>query len=370
MHLLSVGGACSDAAADIFSRCLLCGACEQVCPRGLPVTRLVAEARSRFPLRRSPHGVRRFLACAALSRPALLNGLVKAGVSLRHLLALPADSGLRLRLALLEEQPAAPEEEDESEPTGGLSYFVGCFARHLQPSIARATMRLLSRCGLRASVPAGQHCCGLAGWSSGDIDQARALAEKNILAFAGADAPIITSCASCSAHLLTYPDLFAESDPWRRRAQAFADRVQEFTAFFDRNLHLPPPEQSGNALTVFYHDPCHLRFEADGMTASRRLLKKMGAAVVEPEDGPRCCGQGGLFHLACPETSAKIFARCSRQALAGQPNCITSTCSGCLMQHQTGAAGRPVRVAHLAVLLAELEQSGPEQNLLISPAQT
>jgi glycolate oxidase iron-sulfur subunit len=358
MHLLmnSLGQPPSALLADVFARCLLCGACEQVCPRHLPITRLIAEARSRFPLLLGPASLQKAVSCAVLSRPTLLEGLMKAGFILNQVLALPKKSGLRLKLALKEECPVPvlqplPESEPQAQPAAGLAYFVGCFAQHIQPSIATATERLLRRCNLNAEVPAAQCCCGLAAWSSGKLEQARDLARRNIAAFAGTERPIITSCASCSTHLLAYPTLFAEHDPWHEQARLFASRVQEFAAFFNQYL----PIRTNLSRRIFWHDPCHLRFQEDGMKNPRLLLGKMGFVLLEPEDGPRCCGQGGLFHRACPETAAKIFRRSCEQARAGQPDCIISTCSGCLMQYQQGLAGQggKIRVAHLAVLLEE-----------------
>ncbi|WP_417915700.1 (Fe-S)-binding protein [Candidatus Electronema sp. JM] len=354
LHLLAAGCVShpSDRLAELFACCLLCGACEQVCPRRLPITQLVAEARSHFPLLLGPACLQKTAACAALARPVLLEMLVKAGLRLKHLLMLPKNSGLRLKLALAEERPPVlPLPENLPQADGRLAYFVGCFARHVQPSIAAATERLLRRCGLTALLPAEQCCCGLAAWSSGKLELARELAQRNITAFTG-DGPVLASCASCSSHLRSYPRLFAEDDPWHKRARAFAARVQEFCSFFKELL---PPASNFNGLRLFYHDPCHLRFEPNGLTAPRILLKQCGFNIIQPENGPACCGQGGLFHIACPETSAKIFSRCSRQALAGQPACITSTCSGCLMQYQLGLAQQnmKIRVAHLAVLLEE-----------------
>ncbi|CAK8720951.1 MAG: glycolate oxidase iron-sulfur subunit [Candidatus Electronema aureum] len=356
MHLLATATSTNSISivfADVFSRCLLCGACEQVCPRNLPITQLIAETRSRFSLFDGPASLHKAAVCTVLGNPVLFEGLVRAGISLKRVLALPADSGLRLRLNLLEErQSNATVEKTEKTTTGGdVSYFTGCFARHLQPSIAVATKNLLRRCNLSTQIPADQCCCGLAAWSSGRIEQARDLAQRNIEAFAETDGPIITSCASCSTHLLAYPTLFAENDLWHKKAQVFSSRIQEFTAFFKE--YLPP--QINNGLRVFYHDPCHLRFQKNGKENPRVLLKKMGYIILEPDDGPRCCGQGGLFHLACPETAAKIFKISSAQALTADPDCIISTCSGCLMQYQQGIAGqgKKIRVAHLAVLLEE-----------------
>lgn len=213
-------------------------------------------------------------------------------------------------------------------------------------------MDLLKRCGWQTHIPAEQCCCGLATWSSGNLEQSRKLAKQNIQAFADTAGPILTSCASCSSHLLAYPELFADDDPWQARAQAFADRVREFTAFFNEHL---PQQDKGGGVRIFYHDPCHLRFQPSGMSTPRKLLAKFGFTVLEPENGPHCCGQGGLFHLACPDTAEKIFTGSSRQALKNNPDYITSTCSGCLMQFQQGLAaqGETVKVVHLAVLLTK-----------------
>jgi glycolate oxidase iron-sulfur subunit len=378
MHLLTTELAEQPSAVfeDLFSRCLLCGACEQVCPRHLPITDLISQARSTFSLFYGPNGLKKAAACTALTHPVLLDGLVKAGISLQRLHALPLHSGLRLKLGLLEERTPFSGRDCRDRPaclpgiTGRThSYFTGCFARHVQPSIAEATRTLLSKSNLPpAQVPADQYCCGLAAWSAGKREQALELARKNIRAFSApslADAPIITSCASCSSHLLAYPTLFDEHDPWHDKAVAFAGRVREFTSFFDDKLpvfpHIDMPEHSRKK--IFYHDPCHLRFKEKGMSAPRSLLHKTGTQVLEPEDGPLCCGQGGLFHLACPEHSSQIFQKSSRQALAESPDYITTTCSGCLMQYQEGLTrqGRQVKVVHMAVLLADYLKRQPDQ---------
>jgi glycolate oxidase iron-sulfur subunit len=370
MHLLTTGLAERPSAVfeNLFSHCLLCGACEQVCPRHLPVTDIVSKARSRFSRFYGPNGLKKAAACAVLSQPRLLEGLVRAGISLRRIRSLPDWSGLRLKLGLLEERPViAPSivpklghARQKGQIDAEFSYFTGCFARHLQPSIAVSTHDLLARCDLTAHIPADQYCCGLAAWSAGRRDQARELARKNIQAFstaATADRPIITSCASCSSCLLAYPALFAENDPWHQRAKKFAERIQEFTDFF--GIRLPAPSPTDTPLQrIFYHDPCHLRFTQNGMTAPRSLLKKIGFQLVESNNVPLCCGQGGLFHLACPEMSDKIFQKCGDQPLADRPDCITTTCSGCLMQYQEGLARQKknIRVAHMAVLLADFFQ--------------
>ena len=359
MHLLSLpfAGAPSRHFQDIFSQCLLCGACEQACSRHLPITTLITRARGRFPQFYGAHPLQKTVVRKVLARPGLLEKLVRAGISLQRINALPAHSGLRLKLGLLE-APVAEVVETETchgGKTGNdLSYFPGCLARYLQPSIARATIRLAGIAGHSLDVPVAQGCCGLAAQAAGREDEARELAWKNILAFAESSGPILTSCASCFSHLATYPELFEEDPKRLEKAREFAGRVVEFSTFFLEQPELQP--KSRQARNVFYHDPCHLRYSAAGRENPRRLIDQIvNVKRVEPPAGPKCCGQGGLFHLGYPETSSTIFRQCADNGLGCGPDLVVTTCSGCLMQWQQGRKEHdlPVEVFHLAVLLAD-----------------
>lgn len=365
MHLLGtvLTEPASPVFEDLFAKCLLCGACEQVCPRNLPITTLIAQARGTFSTFYGKGGLTKVVARTVLARPQLLEGLVRAGISLKRIHALPKHSGLRLRLGLLEPRasqrryPAKPAAREESGVD--ISYFTGCLARHLQPSVASSTQALLHRAGQRAFVPDEQCCCGLASWSAGQLEQARNLAQQNIQAFSSSSGPIITSCASCSSQLYSYPDLFDKDDPWHQKAIVFAERVEEFTSYFSSLLSLTGSRAN---LAVFYHDPCHLRFREKGMSAPRNLLRSAGLHVVESDNGPFCCGQGGLFHLGYPETSEKIFTRSTESVFTREPDYITTTCSGCLMQYQqaTGKRKEFPPVIHLANLLLKLCTDTPD----------
>ncbi len=359
MHLLSLSfaGEPSRHFQDIFSQCLLCGACEQACSRHLPITTLIIRARGGFPQFYGTHPVQKAVVRKVLARSGLLEKLVRAGISLQRINALPARSGLRLKFGLLESPVAyIPERNicNNGETRGKLSYFPGCLARYLQPSVARATGRLAQIAGHSLDAPAAQGCCGLAARAAGSEEEARKLAWTNIQAFAKSHGPILTSCASCSSHLATYPDLFVDDPEKFAKAQDFAGRVKEFSSFFlAASL---PGGTSKKRRKVFYHDPCHLRHSAGGRENPRRLLDQIAQLQrVEPDTGSRCCGQGGLFHLGYPETSSAIFQQCAENGLSCTPDVVVTTCSGCLMQWQQGREeyDLAVEVSHLAVLLAD-----------------
>ena len=354
----------SAAYAEILSQCLLCGACRSVCSRSLdPPARFLA-GRERLEKTAGRHALLRAITRKALGNPALLATIASLGLPLLDLL--PADSGLRLRLGLPQEGPAAANssseknlQENTEQPA--LAYFPGCYATHLHREIGAATERIAARfTGNPPLRPTQQCCCGLAAENGGDTSAARRLARQNILAFAGGTLPILTSCASCYSQLRRYPDLLADDPEWRDKAQTFAERLVEFSTFVAQAMEADPAFRfaaPATARTVVYHDPCHLRFPSQITSPPREILRAIpGLHLAELANGPQCCGQGGLFHLAQPELAEKIRGRLLNQLAQATPDLVTTTCSGCLIHIQQGLGHDPTQpeVRHLAILLAEL----------------
>lgn len=352
---------------NIFSACLLCGACTAVCPRQIDIGRELVAARATFSSFAGPHGYEKFLARKLLDHPASLKGLRILGRAGERLLGarLPRDSGLRLRLAQFSEEmvcSASAGEQSLPLPAPGehLIWFPGCAARYLFPDIVSSCRSLLAGFERSLELPDGLACCGLAAWAAGDIEGARKSGRRNIQILEATEGPILVSCASCFSHLGNYPKLFADQGEWQQRAENVAVRLVELSVFLagqgDRGVK--GIEHEGEKLRVFYHAPCHLRHGFPSSDQARQLLQQTGRTeVLELPDGSRCCGQGGLFHVAQPELSASIRDQLVTDVLALQPQVITSTCSGCLMQWQQGlaAAGSRVKVLHLAQLLEQLQ---------------
>ena len=354
----------SAAYAEILSQCLLCGACSSVCARGLdPPARFLA-GRERLEKSAGSQVLLRAITRKALANPALLATI--AGLGRALLDRLPADSGLRLRLGLPQERAAlsdSPSEKISQENVGqpALAFFPGCYATHMHREIGTATERIAAAfTGNPRLRPKQQCCCGLAAENGGDLSTARRLAKQNILAFAGSTLPILTSCASCYSQLRRYPQLFADDPEWQEKAETFADRLLEFSTFVAQAMAADPTFRFASPATprtVFYHDPCHLRFPAGITTPAREILRAIpGLRLAELPHGPQCCGQGGLFHLAQPELAATIGNRLLNQLAQAAPDLVTTTCSGCLIHIQQGLGHGPAQpeVLHLALLLAEL----------------
>jgi len=367
---------------EILSKCLLCGACYQACPRSINIPEIVIRARESGRLVRGLGDFKKFIGQRALSAPGALT-VVRESARLLDAI-LPAESGLRLRLIpLLGEREGSSKgvavtlKVSSSNTTPRIAYFMGCLANHLQPEIALASIHLLQGlAGYTTTTPKEQRCCGMASGAAGDRPTAIKLAQENIRAFSAppfADLKIFTSCATCCSRLRNYPSLFIDDPKWHKRAQDFSSRVVEFSTFLQTtaNLRSPKrhPKKAQARLRVIYHDPCHLRFPCDNsppiISEPRALIASLpGIELIEPPQGPRCCGQGGLFNIAHPATSQKLADSFISPFLQMHPDIITTTCSGCLTQIRQALIRHQstVKAVHLARLV--------EQSLVSLPSPT
>lgn len=367
-HLLDLRGTDvpSPVFEDIFSKCLLCGACVSACPRDIDIPGEVRRARATFSTFYGEHGYRKFLARKVLEHPELLGVVRTFGRSFKDLLerGLPRDSGLRLQLALFDKGDSGqdvqlPRESGSEDGLTPLLYFPGCSAKHLYPEIIAACRTLFHHAGHRLTIPDGLVCCGLAIDAAGDVATSRLLAKKNIALLERGQGQIMVSCGSCLSHLQRYGKLFDDEPQWRKRGEAVAARTVEMSQVLDTVLpdKMLPKSDDSRTQKIFYQDPCHLRHGRTIIREPRRVLSRFPSVeLLELPDGPQCCGHGGLFHLGAPGLSARIRDDLAQRVLAMEPDVITSSCSGCLMQWRmaVAAAGKTLPVLHLAELLVKL----------------
>ncbi len=348
LHLIGTLGTAADRrpVAAMLGECLLCGGCSAACPRGIGPHHHIRMARER--LRSYPQVEPRL---APLFRFCLAHPWLGRTIA-RLLRRLPPDAGLRLRLPHPPPAASLPLPPSPAPGTADTDLFHGCLAGWLETGILQATATLLQRVGRTGHWPPTQGCCGLAAASAGQRRQAQMLARRNITAFAGSDRPVLVTCASCYHHLSDYPRLLADDPAWHGRAVRFAARLREFFCFFsDTDL-----EGTGARGPIVYHDPCHLRHGA-GVTAEPRRLLARAAPVREPPAGPQCCGQGGLFHRAHPETAARLRDRLIAGFEASGATQVVTSCSGCLLHIRSGLPpSGPLSVVHPALLLAPPER--------------
>jgi len=350
--------------ADL-SACLMCRACTAECPPGIQTDRIVTAARAAYAAERQPWW-HRLIFRRALPNPALMRAVVKTLYLLKRTGLTSAARLLRLipglDRGLAEAQTMMPIPSTflrarlAARPVAARTarqvvYFAGCGIDYTLPEVGEATFDVLEAAGFEVTV-APNVCCGLPAYAYGDLEGARALAERNLdlLAGLGGEA-VITDCGSCASFLRDYPSLFAEGDPRRRRAQEFAERIREFSEFV---AAAPPQGLSPVRAVVTYHDPCHLSRYHTVTKEPRELLRAIPELEYrELPEADWCCGGAGSYALSHYDLSMAVLERKMGNIRATGAEVVATTCPACIAQLRYGAKifGPAVEVLHLSQVL-------------------
>ncbi|MDP9362867.1 MAG: LUD domain-containing protein [Chloroflexota bacterium] len=371
-----------EAAAGPQSLCVSCNACETVCPVGIPLPRQILDVRKMVAAEKGLPPAKR-AALAVYARPRLFDlGARIAAVAQRPLTrrsgflrgrrvpilrhqtrwrSLPGVARRTLRDRVragaidLARAPIVPNQ------AAGLTValFPGCLTDRLYPEQGEAIVEVMRALGVRVVVPPRLHCCGLPANNSGDDRGARRMAKQTIAALERTEADLIVSgSASCVAMLTQdYLHLFRDDPFWLQRATRLAPRVRDFTSFVVGDAALAPGSLAGgSSRAVAYHDSCQGSNALGLRDEPRRLLREvLGDEPRELDEATLCCGFGGSFSFEYPEVARRLMERKLDDAeRTGAPVLATDN-QGCIMHLRGGcdASGRPLRVAHLAELVAE-----------------
>lgn len=245
--------------------------------------------------------------------------------------------------------PAAPR----------VALFAGCVQRLMFADVNRATERVLLRNGCAVVAPTGQTCCGAIHAHTGERDEARAMARRNIDAFDldRLDA-IIINAAGCGAMLKEYAELLHDDPLYADRAKAFVAKVKDVHEFL-ADLPLDPPTAAPRPMRVTYQDACHLAHAQRIKAAPRAVLQAIpGVELVEMPQADWCCGSAGIYNLTQPELSAAILDGKMDNVATTHAEVLAAPNPGCLLQLQSGVRqrGLTMRVAHPIELLDEAYQ--------------
>jgi glycolate oxidase iron-sulfur subunit len=141
--------------------------------------------------------------------------------------------------------------------------------------------------------------------------------------------------------------------------------VRDFSEFLAELGPVAP--RSELAITVAYHDACHLA-HAQRITAQPRALLRAipGLALADIADASTCCGSAGIYNLVQPAAAAELGRRKARAVQATGADLLVSANPGCSLQisQALSASGQPMPVAHIAEVLDASIQARPRQALL------
>jgi glycolate oxidase iron-sulfur subunit len=345
-----------------LDRCLGCRGCEPVCPSGVRYGQGLEAARSRIASAKGTpllarvalwvlttpgvSGVAYWFArlLRATGIPRLLVGWGRFGFAM-GMLAATKPGGKRREGAVRGGSIVTAPNRPLPPPTALL--FRGCVQQGLFSHVHNATIRTLAVNGYEVRDITGQTCCGALHAHAGLLDQARALARRNIAAFGTGDEPIVVNSAGCGALMKEYAHLIGDA-----ASERFSKRVRDVT-----ELLAPAPVPGAPLdLHVAYDPPCHL-LHAQGIAVPP--LKLFAAIplleLVQVPGAAECCGSAGLFTLLEPEMSRAVLAPKIARLREAAPQVVATGNPGCLMQLGAGLAAARIhaQVRHPVELLDE-----------------
>ena len=319
------------ALADSLETCVQCRACEEVCPSLVQFGSLMETARAELHEQQPPTGIRRLahaVGFAALGRRTLVR-LGSFGLAVAQLFRLDRvlpdqlRPARRVRVRDVLRRYRAPT---DPAPSGDAFVFLGCVMDGMFRDVHQATVDVLSAVGYRPRIDPAPACCGALSAHAGREDEAHAMAQATIDAYADTHGPIVVDSAGCGGAMKEYGSVLGTD-----QARAFSARVKDLSEVID------PAEvtERGRSvpLTLAYQAPCHLRNVQGLADTSLALLRAIpGLTLLEPDDGQLCCGSGGIYSLEQPGFGDELLARKDASLDRTGARAVVSGNPGCAMQ--------------------------------------
>ncbi|MBW1722457.1 MAG: (Fe-S)-binding protein [Deltaproteobacteria bacterium] len=367
----------TDALREALEQCLLCLSCEARCGSGVPVSRIITEARAELARDLGRPLPKRMLYRLLASGRGMVNLAFRTGSLLQPFLfrRIPGTSGLKRRFPLplvdrdlhvprLALRPFRSREErffpaPDSRDT--VVFFTGCLTNFIHTQTAGSVVKVLNSLGISVIVPGDQACCGAPAHAGGDFGAAGNLARMNLKALNRGRAggkKVVVPCASGGYMLKSVYSLLMQDDPvYGELAAVTAQRTFDISEYLVNHVglgNISPHVKSHLSGPVTCHDPCHLNRGQGIREEPRALLKIVCDEFAEMEDPGTCCGSGGIYGITHRDTSKRILEKKIRSILDSGAGIVSTGCPGCIIQITGGLLqrGSMVEATHTIQLLA------------------
>jgi Fe-S oxidoreductase len=312
------------ATSDTLYYCTLCGACEAVCPVGIPIPEVVEMARRKIyhqevEVKRGEDTLCPCLPQAHRTLQAHLEG--EAG----NIFGQPM-----------------PDWRAWERPRAEVVFFVGCAFTYWERESVQRTLSLLQRLGVDFTT-VDERCCGGPSHVIG-APLAPGPAAHNLRTIeAKGTHKVLTACPRCYL-TLAYDPAYAGLE------------VEHTTAFLAR--HAPELTARRPGVTppvVTYHDPCEIGRSLGTYDAPRQAMQAAGLTLQEMvacRELSNCCGAGGGVRGAYARLSVGIARQRYEEAIATRAEVLLTECPSCLHNLRNARRSRDtMEVANLSEYL-------------------
>ena len=350
-----------------IEQCLLCRACETVCPSQVRYGQIMDSTRELLNTSQSTASDRGLLANKTvlntarigmwLYRKSGLNWLAgKSGIT-RFASVAKLHSISSGRVSIQSWKGFYPATTTEKER---VALFTGCLASIADQDTLNSTITVLNHLGYGVYVPQDQNCCGALFLHNGERNKAETFAHNNIKAFAALGIKtIITTATGCSTTLGEYAQLIDSE-----AAGNFSVGVTDINRFLS-NLEWDGQLQSlASGNKVLFHEACSMKTIPGLGKDTKSILSRIPGIQLEIMEGRTyCCGAAGDYMLKYPQTANTLREPILDFVRQLQPDYLVTSNIGCAVHIRTGLvqAGLKTEVLHPVSLIARQLKAGPQR---------
>lgn len=222
--------------------------------------------------------------------------------------------------------------------------FPTCFIEYMEPEVGQDLVSVYEHNKIECCIPTGTKCCGAPWLHSGNVDEFKKSAEKNIsalVAHARSKRAIIVAQPTCAYVIKRDYPLYIDTDDARLVAEHTYDPAEYLMAMHREDkdsldLCFPGRESGAVGDKATYHLPCHLVAQNIGLK-SRDLLK---LANIECDVVQRCSGIDGTwgYRASNYDLARKVAAPMGKEILNASNEMVIGDChlaNGSILQ-ETG----------------------------------
>ena len=309
--------------------CTTCRACEEQCPRGVPIADVMLALRSlAWKERRVPEGLSSVL------------------------WALHWDANPWRRPPSQRSRWTKGLEVKSFQPSDEILYYVGCTPSYdtRTQKVARALAALFRAAGVSfGTLGDDEPCCGDAAYTLGQSDYLGQIVDKNVRLFAQRG---VKTLVTTSPHCY---DMFRNQYPAQDGFQPLHYTQYLATLIEDGRLSFDKPFEA----KVTFHDPCYLSRRNRVLEPPRQVLSAIpGLELVEMArsgEGTLCCGGGG-GRMWMDTKAGERFSDLRVQEAAGTgAQVLVTACPHCIacLEDSVKFSKQGLRVMDLAELVVE-----------------
>ncbi len=230
-----------------------------------------------------------------------------------------------------------------------VSLFLGCVSRGMDGDTLDDVIYVLNTIGYSVTIPAGQACCGALSLHAGREKESLKMMQKNILAFETTpSSPIVYTASGCGSSLGKYHDYLPDN--------GLSSRIDEVCQFI--YAHWPEDMNvTSRKMKILLHTPCSLENKPANESAPHKMLGKFEKINLHLSSSAyHCCGASGTKMLVDFNTSNALRDPVLNQIKMEQPEIVVTSNLGCALHLAEGLrqAQLDIPVKHPVSLVADI----------------